>query len=86
MRFTPSSPLSSSSCFVTISRSTSDGAAPRQLVFIMITGWRTSGAIWIGTFWRDTQPNSTIIKTIATTAVGLSMERRIKFIFVNQST
>ena len=44
----PSSPRSSSSWRLTISRSTSAGAAPAQSVRTLITGWLTSGASWIG--------------------------------------
>ena len=44
----PSRPRSSSSWRLTISRSTSSGAAPGHSVRTLMTGWLTSGASWIG--------------------------------------
>ena len=80
IRSRPCSPFSASSWRVTISRSTSAGAAPGQSVSTVITGWRTSGASCTGIALSATRPNITTISTAAITAIGRSIARRIGFI------
>ena len=76
----PSRPLSFFSWRLTISRSTSAGAAPPQKVLIEIMGLRTSGASWMGMISKATRPKVTTIKTAATTAMGRSIAVRIRSI------
>ncbi len=76
----PCRPFSTSSCWVRISRSTSAGAAPGHSVSTVITGRLTSGASCTGIDCSATMPNITTMMTAATTAMGRSMARRMRFI------
>ncbi len=63
-----------------ISRSTSAGAAPNQLVVTVITGFWTSGASWMGMLRYATRPSMMTISTIAETATGRWMASLTAFI------
>ena len=60
-----------------ISRSTSTGEPPAQLVVTVMIGRRTSGVSWIGMMLSASRPNMSVIATAASTAMGRPMAVRM---------